>query len=31
MEQNFWSTGFAAVVDQFGTPWEINTRTASHS
>jgi PhnB protein len=26
MQKTFWSPGFAALIDQFGTPWEISTR-----
>jgi PhnB protein len=26
MQKTFWSPGFAAVVDRFGTPWEISAR-----
>jgi PhnB protein len=31
MQKTFWSPGFAAVVDRFGTPWEISTRQVRHS
>jgi len=31
MQETFWSPGFAAVVDRFGTPWEISTRQARQS
>lgn len=28
MQQTFWSVRYAAVVDQFGVPWEINCQQA---
>jgi PhnB protein len=27
-QATFWSAGFGAVVDQFGTPWMVNTDVA---
>jgi PhnB protein len=27
-QETFWSSGFGALVDRFGVPWEVSTATA---
>lgn len=29
LQETFWARRFGAVVDQFGTPWTINSETGA--